>query len=355
MYIVIKVGSALLVNEEGALKTEMLEHLISGIKYLQDMGKKPILVSSGAVAAGGQVYAFQKLSKGVKAAIGQPMLINEYSKIAQQEGVVTAQYLLSKDDLADRKRYIYLQSALEEATRHNIVPIINDNDILHGVKKSFSDNDQLACYLGIMMHAEKVLLLTSVDGIYNDFGTENQKKIEIITKLEEFNNIQTDQKTEFGTGGMKGKIESIKLTMQCGIDVYVGHGSDQQIFSSLFNDSKRNTKPYTKIIGMRGENKKPMKGIQKWLFAGAEPKGEIQISEDGGLALRSKSIRRSVLLKGIVQVFGQFSKGDVVSVIDQDFEQIGYGVAKMDASEIRSQKGEENIIVIHANYFLVTV
>ncbi len=353
MYIVIKIGSALLVNKNGSLKKEMLEHIISGIKYLQKMGKKIILVSSGAVAAGGQQIAFQKLSKGVKAAIGQPMLINEYNKIAQDNGLVVAQYLLSKDDLSDRKRYIYLQSALEEATRNNIIPIINDNDILHGVKKSFSDNDQLACYLGIMMHAEKVLLLTSVDGIYNDFGTEKQKKIGIITQLEEFDDIQTDQKTEFGTGGMKGKIESIRLAMQCGIDVYVGHGSNEHIFASMFDDSKRNTKPYTKIVGMQKE--KHMKGIQKWLFAGAEPKGEIQISEDGGEALRNKNVRRSVLLKGIMQVFGQFQKGDVISVIDKDFEQIGYGVAKLDAAEIRSQKGEENIIVIHANYFLVTV
>ena len=352
MYIIIKIGSALLVNKEGALKIEMLEHIMSGIQYLQSLGKKPILVSSGAVAAGGERYAFQKLSKGVKAAIGQPMLINEYAKIAQQKNIVTAQYLLSKDDLSDRKRYIYLQSALEEATRHNIVPIINDNDILNGVKKSFSDNDQLACYLGIMMHAEKVLLLTSVDGIYNDFGTEKQKKIEVITQLDEFKNIQTDQKTEFGTGGMKGKIESIRLAMQCGVDVYVGHGSHEQIFSSMFDDLKRNTKPYTKIVGMKKE--KQMKGIQKWLFAGAEPKGEIQISDEGGEQLRNSRIRKSVLIKGIEQVFGQFSKGDVISVIDKNFEQIGYGVAELNAAEIRSQKGKENIIVIHANYFLVT-
>ncbi len=350
MYIVIKIGSALLVNEDGSLKIEMLEHIISGIKYLQDMGKKPILVSSGAVAAGGQKYAFKKLSKGVKAAIGQPMLLNEYSKIAQQKNIITAQYLLSKDDLSDRKRYIYLQSALEEATRNNIIPIINDNDILHGVKKSFSDNDQLACYLGIMLHAEKVLLLTSVNGIYNDFGTEKQKRIDLITKIEEFNDIQTDQKTDFGTGGMKGKIESIRLAMQCGIDVYVGHGSNENIFASMFDDSKRCTKPYTKIRGMQ----KQMKGIQKWLFAGAEPKGEIQISEKGGEELRNCEVRKSVLMKGIEHVFGQFSKGDVISVIDKNFNQIGYGVAKLDAAEIRSQKGEENIIVIHANYFLVT-
>ncbi|HIQ56461.1 TPA: glutamate 5-kinase [Candidatus Gracilibacteria bacterium] len=352
MYIVIKIGSALLVNEDGALKKEMLEHIISGVKYLQDMGKKIIIVSSGAVAAGGQKYAFEKLSQGVKAAIGQPMLINEYSKIAQQKNIITAQYLLSNDDLSDRKRYIYLQSALEEATRHNIVPIINDNDILHGVKKSFSDNDQLACYLGIMLHAEKVLLLTSVDGIYNDFGTEKQKRIDIITKLEEFKGIQTDQKTDFGTGGMKGKIDSIRLAMQCGIDVYVGHGSNEKIFASMFDDSKRSTKPYTKIVGMKKD--KQMKGIQKWLFAGAEPKGEIQISDKGGEELRNRKIRKSVLIKGIEHVFGQFSKGDVISVIDKNFEQIGYGVAKLDAAEIRSQKGEENIIVIHANYFLVT-
>ncbi len=354
MYVVVKIGSALLVNKDGSLNKKMLEHIIKGLKYLQGMGKKPILVSSGAVAAGGQKYVFKKLSKGVKAAIGQPMLLNEYSNIAQRHSLITAQYLLSKDDLSDRKRYIYLQSALEEATRHGIVPIINDNDILHGVKKSFSDNDQLACYLGIMLHAEKVLLLTSVDGIYNDFGTEKQKKIEVITKLEEFETIQTDQKTEFGTGGMKGKIESIRLAMQCGIDVYVGHGSDNSIFSSLFDDTGRNAKPYTKIVGLSGAEKKPIKGIQKWLFAGAEPKGEIQISEEGGNKLRNSIVRKSVLIKGVEQVFGQFSKGDVISVIDKNFEQIGYGVVKMDAAEIRSQKGEENIIVIHANYFLVT-
>ena len=205
MYIIIKVGSALLVNMNGTLKYETLNNIISGIKYLQSIGKKPILVSSGAIAAGGQYIAFKKLSKGVKSAIGQPILMNEYNKIAQKNGLVIAQYLISKEDLSDYDRYLYLKQSFQEATKLNIIPIINDNDILHGIKQSFTDNDQLACKVGIMMNAKKIILLTSVDGIYNNFGTKKQQKIEIIKKSEELNNIQTTAKTQLGTGGWKNK------------------------------------------------------------------------------------------------------------------------------------------------------
>lgn len=348
--IIVKVGTELLLNNDGSLNNDMMNHIIDGLFFLQSKGKNPILVSSGAVGVGRNFLKNKKISKGTYAAIGQPMLMNSYSAKAKKYDLITSQYLITRDDIADRKRFICLQSSLEEALRNSLIPIINDNDVLHESRESFSDNDQLACYLSVMLEAEKVLILTSVNGIYKNFGKETEEKIDVFTTEKDLDAIDTDgghSKTESGTGGMKGKITSIKFPMKSGIDVYVGHGKDKNIFSDIFKEKGE----YTKVCGLSGIKK--MKGMQKWLFVGAEPKGEIQISDMGAEILKNKKQRKSVLIKGVEKVIGRFDAGDVVQVSDSLGKKIGYGVVKLNSKEIEEHKGKDDIIVIHANYFLV--
>ncbi len=348
--IIVKVGTALLLNNDGSLNDDMMNHIVNGLIFLQSQGKNPLLVTSGAVGVGRNFLQKKKISKGTYAAIGQPILMNSYGEKLKKKNIIASQYLITKDDICDRKRFICLLSSLEESLRNSILPIINDNDVLHEARESFSDNDQLTCYLSVMLEAEKVLILTSVNGIYENFGTSEQKKIDVFTTEESLSEIDTEgknSKTESGTGGMKGKIASLKFPMRCGIDVYIGDGKDKNIFSDIFTEKGE----YTKVCGLCDVRK--LKGMQKWLFVGADPKGEIQISDIGAEILKNKKTRKSVLMKGVEKVVGRFETGDVVQVSDKNGTKIGYGVVKLDSDEIEKHKGEDDIIVIHANYFLV--
>lgn len=345
--LVIKVGSAILVNTEGSIHLPAIKNIVEGIVYAKKNGYMPILVTSGAVASGGALVG-KKVSKGTRAAVGQPLLMQEYEKAFAEHSVIVGQYLITREDFSDRKRYICLQSSLEEAFCYGVIPIINDNDVLHEARESFSDNDQLACYLGIMLNAQKVIILTSVDGIYTDFGTPNAKKINDIYDDSLFDTIKTPGKTSVGTGGMEGKMKSVRLAMNSGVDCFIVNGkTPDAIIRVLQNDDSS----YTYIHGVHTEKTK--KGIQKWLFAGANPKGAIIMSDEGALRLQNRLERKSVLAKGVVSVSGVFEKGDVIAVYDAVHALIGYGVTKVSSDEIREHRGENNVVVIHADYFLV--
>jgi len=341
---VVKIGSAVLVNNNNSLNHTVMHDLVEDIIFAQSQGISVILVTSGAVAAGNIA---PMLSKGAKSAVGQLQLIRTYRELFDRKNTLIAQYLITREDFSDRKRYICLRSSLEEIIRNNIVPIINDNDVLHEARESFSDNDQLASYLSIMMGAKKLCILSSVDGIYTHFGSPKQKKIDQVSSIQELEGIDVSHKTSTGTGGMKSKIKSLIMVMQSGIESCIANGKTPHILQKVI----KNTASTTAFIPE--QKSKSAKGIKKWLFAGADPLGAISMTDQGSNILKQKKQRKSVLLKGVEAVEGNFFEGDVIRVLDTQSNEIGYGVAKMSADQIEKQKGSENKVVIHADYFLV--
>ena len=338
---VIKVGSAVLVKPDNTLNHIIIETLVENIIYARSKGFAVVLVSSGAVAAGNTLG--KKLSKGTKAAIGQLQLMRRYRESFDRYGATISQYLITKEDVSDRKRYICLHACLEEAANNDIIPIINDNDVLHEARESFSDNDQLAAYISIMLDAEKLCILSSVDGIYHDFGTEKQKKIEKITALEELTKVDTSGKTDTGTGGMEGKIKSLTMVMKSGIVSCIANGKNGNAIRDVVDGVASSTHIYPL------ESSKRKKGIKKWLFAGANSKGSLLMS-DMAASMIGGMDRKSVLAKGVVEVLGVFEKGDVVEILDMHKNILGYGVTRLSSSELETEKGKENITVIHADY-----
>lgn len=344
--IVIKVGSALLLNEEGKTDPQTVEKVIDAVISVKNHGQSPVLITSGAVANGSALVG-KKISKGTRAAIGQPILMHEYQKAFLDKNIIASQYLITREDFSDRKRYICLKSSLEESLFLGILPIINDNDVLHEARESFSDNDQLACYIGVMMGAKKVIIMTSVDGIYKDFGTPNAKRVDDIFHEKDFDSIDTKGKTDVGTGGMEGKIQSIKTAMNCGVDCFVVSGKNNKVLEDVY----ANKKNYTHIHGVSSQCS--IKGIQKWLLAGAMPKAQITVSHQGAVRIHSPLERKSLLAKGITRFSGNFEKGDVVSIFDEKAGIIGYGVAKISSQNLKHTMGSENCIVVHADYLLL--
>lgn len=344
--IIIKVGSAVLLNKEGFLSNEILKMLANEIAKVRNIGYDVILVTSGAVACGTS-FVRKHTSKGLRAAIGQPLLMKTYKECFSEYSLNVAQYLITREYFSDRKRYLWLKSSFEEAFKENVLPIINDNDLFHEETDRFSDNDQLACYLGIMMMAEKVIILTSVDGIFTDFGTEKQKKIDDIYNEKTFDTIDTNGKTNVGTGGMEAKLRSIRLAMNCGVDTVIVNGKLSNPLSDIFSEKKN----YTTVHGIKTGQE--IKGIKKWLLAGANPKGVIIISDQGASSVCNRLERKSVLAKGVLAVHGIFEKGDVIQMKDENGILLAYGITKMSSQELDEKKGVSNLVAIHADYILI--
>ncbi len=344
--LIVKIGSAVLLDENGHLSEKMLRIISVDIAEAKKKGYEIVLVTSGAVASGTSLLGC-KASKGTRAAVGQPLLMRKYETLFGELAIPVAQYLITREDFSDRKRYICLQSSLEEAFHFGVLPIINDNDVLHEARESFSDNDQLACYLGIMMQAEAIVILTSVDGIYRDFGTRNQCLLEDIFEDSTFDTIDTKGKTSVGTGGMEAKMKSVRVAMSCGVDTYLVKGKQEHPLLNVLN----NIRPFTHVHGISASS--GTKGIKKWLLAGASPKGSVIISEQGAVSVCNRMERRSVLAKGVLSVEGYFEKGEVISMYDEQGHLLAYGVSRISSDELNEKKGQNNIVVVHADYLLV--
>ena len=347
--IVVKVGSSVIVNENGLLDYSRIASLVRDISQLMSSGYRIVLVTSGAIAAG-------KLNntslKGIKkehqaaffVSVGQPRLMRFYSDIAMQYNLVTAQVLVTREAFANRIQYLGIRDAIRGLLQNDVLPIVNDNDFLHKIDANFSDNDHLASYLGGMLNASSVVFLSSVDGILRNYSDPSNSSLldKIESNFEEARKHITPDKK--GMGGMGSKLTAAKLLFELGIDSYIGNGYNERPVTSILNGSVS----YTKVCAP--ETKK-LSGVRKWLCTGAVPKGEIIVSEQGSEVIKSRRNRGSLLAKGIVKVTGEFKKEDVVSVSTEAGYLLGYGITRQPSHEISAIKNNSSTVVVHADYF----
>ncbi len=347
--IVVKVGSSVLVQKNGQLNYSRIAKLIEDLVNVMGDGYPVVLVTSGAVAAG----SFNSINlKGIPkdqrkqyhASIGQPRLMRFYTDISMQFGRNVAQILVSRDSFANRMQYFNIRDTIRNLISNSVIPIVNDNDILHRQEVNFSDNDHLASYLGGMLNADKVIFLSSVDGLYKNFS-ENEKKELIETVEGEFELIcEHIEAYQTGTGGMYSKLNAAKLLFDLGIDSYIVNGNIDNVIRQITLGKVRSTH-------FKAPKQRKLSGVRKWLCTGAVPKGEVVVSDNGAEVIKKNNNRGSLLAKGVVKVNGEFNKGDVISVCTEEGELLGYGISRHSSDEILTLKGKESIIVVHANYF----
>lgn len=230
--IVIKVGSAVL-REGSCLALERLNNLVDLIAKLKLENKyEIILVSSGAVAAGNTTLDLDKtniINRQVLAAIGQPLLLKHYKKGFSKYGIKCAQVLLVADDFDSRKRSRNAKAVMEILLENNILPIINENDVIANEELLFGDNDQLGAHCAHYFDADLLAILSDVDGYYdsNPHENENAKLLKVV------NNISDEQlemhhtpNSEFATGGIVTKLKAANFLMQRGKQMYLSSGFD---------------------------------------------------------------------------------------------------------------------------------
>ena len=245
--IVVKVGTNVLTNEDGSLDLKVISSLVKQISDLKKEGVDVVLVSSGAVGAGKSVCKLDHIEDEISrrqaySAIGQVKLMGLYSEQFAKSDLVCAQVLATKEDFKGMEHYKNMTNCFGSLKKDNIIPIVNENDVVSLTELMFTDNDELAALTAFMIKAEALIILTSVDGLYTDFGNkvllEEYKKSESIADLEKY---VDDHKSSGGRGGMSSKIEVARRMKEKNIVTHIANGKFDDTLLKIVKGKKVGT------------------------------------------------------------------------------------------------------------------
>ena len=334
--LVVKFGSAVLAGKDGKTNTSTIRKIADEISFLHQY-YTIILVSSGAVSSGKhflQQYKGTLTEKKAAAAIGNPILINLYQKYFSKHGITVAQALCERHHFSNRHQFLQMKNTFEEFWKNNIIPVVNENDLISNNELKFSDNDELATLLAIGFNAEKLIICTSSNG----FLDADKKIIPVVNSIDEhILSFISSEKSSVGLGGMLSKITFTQLATSLGIEAYIsGLTGKKPLQQTLALQKGTFFKP----------KKSNLKERQKWLMSGSVTVGQIHV--DGG-AEKALLNRKSLLTVGITKTAGQFNAGQVIQIMNDKAEIIGVAKAKLSNTEVIKNKSTKNIIAAHAD------
>lgn len=349
--VVVKIGTNVLTRPNGRLDITNISHLVDQIATLKSQGIAVALISSGAVGAGSELLpAANTLNQVVRrqllSAIGQVRLMEIYRQLFAGYNLLCGQVLATKEDFRDRQHYLNMRNCLEALLHDQVVPIINENDAVSITELMFTDNDELASMVSAMINAEALIILSSVDGLYDGHPDSAASKLiaEVDAEDEQVLEHIAPVKSSFGRGGMHTKIRMAQQTALLGTEVILANGRRQNVILDILNDKA----PCTRISA-----KRQLSNVKKWIAKHPDAKGKVYVNEGASQALRDPHTVNSLLPIGIINVSGAFVKGDLVQILDEDEQLIGLGLAQYTATEAKSligQQGQKPLI--HYDYLV---
>lgn len=241
--IVVKIGSSSLTDAKGEIDHERLQDHIHALAALRQVNYEVILVSSGAVAAGFTRLGYASIPMTIKrkqaaAAVGQSLLIQSYIEKFRDLNIVPAQLLLTREDFSNRERFRNAFSTITELLERGILPIINENDTVAINELTFGDNDMLSALVSGFVHADQLIILTDINGLYAENPRINPfaKKIDYLEDItDEMMGAADGSGSKFGTGGMKSKLEAAKTATSLGVPIFIGNGSGSRKLLDIIN------------------------------------------------------------------------------------------------------------------------
>ncbi len=347
----IKIGSNVLTTDDGMLNENRIARLVDQMAYLTSKGIHILLVSSGAVASGKKIIPCLKRSDPVScrqmwASVGQVKLIQAYSELLWKHKMNCSQVLVTKEDFRDRNHFLNIRNCLETLLDHDILPIINENDVVSVTELMFTDNDELAGLIASMMNSEALIMLSNVDGIFD--GDPEVSTSKVIPTIENnygsASRFISASKSNFGRGGMITKFGIAKQIASSGIPVHLANGCRENILIDILEENPGLIQTYF------APGKKITK-IKNWLsFSEPNSKGEVHINKGARESLLSdKAV--SLLLIGVTDIRGNFMKGDIVKIIDHEGMILGLGKSQYNADTAIHKIGEKNNKpIIHYDY-----
>lgn len=360
--IVVKIGSSSLTNDRGEIDEIKLSSYVDAIATLKKAKHTVILVSSGAVAAGFKKLGYPNRPVTVKgrqaaAAVGQGLLIQAYNEKFQEHQIVAAQILLTRSDFSNRNRYRNAFQTIMELLEQNIIPIINENDTVSLDELTFGDNDMLSALVSGFVHADQLIILTDIDGIYTDNPMKNPeaKKYNFLEDITDDILAQADSDgSNVGTGGMKSKLEAAKTALSLGVSVFIGKGEGENNLLHILEGKGEGT--YIQRRTMESINTS-----RQWIALHSEAVAKLYVDQGAEEAIMYHG--RSLLPAGIVKLEGEFEKGDVVEVYGNK-RLLGKGEVNYSSEEVRDQlelrkeqkrerkKIAPTIEIIHRNHWV---
>lgn len=329
--IVIKIGSALLVDQKDGLRRVWMESLLNDVAGLVNDGKEVLLVSSGAIALGRRELdselgagQLQLRESQAAAAVGQIALSRVYAETLGSLGLKAGQVLLTLGDTETRKRYLNARATIETLIKWDAIPIINENDTVATSEIRYGDNDRLAARVASMVGADLLILLSDVDGLYTaspdkDPNAQHIGVVESVTA--EIEAMAGEAASEFSKGGMKTKVEAAKIATTAGTTMVIASGKMNNPIASIDEDA---------LSTWFAPSLNPINQRKKWIAAGLEASGEITIDSGALIALESG---KSLLPAGVTYVDGQFDRGDTVEILGPTGIKIGRGLIQFNSTE----------------------
>jgi|TARA_B110000444_G_scaffold229622_1_gene236263 glutamate 5-kinase len=338
--LVIKIGSALLIDKDGTFNKLWLKSIADEISRLVENGVEILVVSSGAVAIGCSVIDRKRSQMSLNelqaaAAMGQAQLVIEWQEALEKNNVKVAQILLTPGDTENRKRFLNSKNTLQALLKLDVIPIINENDTVATDELSYGDNDRLAARVAQMVMADGLILLSDVDGLYDKDPalTPKAKHIGSINSVtDEILKMAGSRESNYGSGGMLTKLHAAKIAMHAGCTTIISNGTQNKPISNLMDGGKCSIFKAKQSPGM----------IRKqWLSGFLDTSGTLSIDKGAKEALNQGG---SLLPVGLTEVSGDFERGDVVILNDEIGNEIGKGVttySSVEASLIVGCQSEE--------------
>lgn len=328
--VVIKIGSNVLTGE-GGLDLRVMGRLADEITTLKEEGREVILVSSGAIAAGLKKMGLPERPKALPeqqacAAVGQGSLMMAYDEAFGRSGVRVGQVLLTRDDLAVRKRYLNARNTLLALLGWGAVPIINENDTVAVEEIRFGDNDLLSASICDLASADLLVILSTIDGLYDrDPREERARLISLVESVDrKVERCVAPHKSEFGLGGMESKLQAAKRVALGGRPTLIANGRQAGILGRLFAGELLGT-----LILPAAEKLSPRK---RWIAFMCAPRGELVLDDGACKVLLGQG--KSLLPSGIVEVRGRFGPGAPVRCVDARGAEIAVGLVNYNSADL---------------------
>ncbi len=336
--VVVKVGTRVLTRADGGLNEVRVAALAEELHKLVETGRRVALVSSGAVGAGMGLLGLKQRPRDLPhlqavAAVGQSYLVQTYDRALRSFGRHAAQILLTADDLDDRPRYLNVRNTLLTLLEYGAVPIINENDTVsvEELQTTFGDNDRLAAMVTNLIRAPLLVILSDIDGLYDgDPKQPGSKVISTVTRLDEsIFNLVRDEKTGLSKGGMASKLNAARMATVSGENVIIASGREPGSLARILNGENVGT-----LFVAQGQS---ITSWKRWIGFTVQPRGYMVLDDGARRAVEKQG--RSLLAIGIVEVGGQFKKGDVIALRDRTGAEFARGLTNYDAVDVERIKG----------------
>ncbi|MFD1327681.1 glutamate 5-kinase [Mycoplana ramosa] len=336
--IVIKIGSALLVDRASGLKKGWLDAICADIAALRKGGTEVLVVSSGAIALGRTVLDLPKgplklEESQAAAAVGQIALARAWSESLSTDGIVAGQVLLTLGDTEERRRYLNARATLNQLLKLGAVPIINENDTVATTEIRYGDNDRLAARVATMAGADLLVLLSDIDGLYTapPHLDPDARFLETIADITpDIEAMAGGAASELSRGGMRTKIDAGKIATGAGCAMIIASGKTDHPLRAIDTGAR---------FSWFAPSGSPVTARKTWIAGQLQPAGTLAIDAGAEAALRSG---KSLLPAGVRAVSGAFSRGDTIAIIGTGGREIARGLSSYDAEEARQIAGKKS-------------